>query len=166
MRKALFILADLEDRDLIWLLQNGEVISVAAGETLIKAGQAVGHLYFVIEGKLAVLLPDGARDRLAPADVVGEMSFVENRLPSATVVADVDSSLLAVPREAILARFEEDVGFAARFYRALAVFLSDRLRTARGGVDSDELDEGFLERLHVAGDRFIRLLAMAKGRAV
>jgi CRP-like cAMP-binding protein len=154
MRKALFILADLEDRDLIWLLQAGELVTLSAGERLIAAGHEVRHLYFVIEGGLGVVLPDGTRvDGLAAADVIGEMSFVESRLPSTSVVAEADCTLLAVPRDAILARIAEDSDFAARFYRALAVFLSDRLRTARGGIGHDELDEGVLDRLHVAGDR-------------
>jgi hypothetical protein len=61
--------------------------------------------------------------------------------------------------------------FAARFYRALAIFLADRLRaTTRrlgygsvGDLDSetvleDELDIGVLDAVSQAGDRFSRLL--------
>ncbi len=165
MRKALYILADLEDRDLIWLRQSGELRTIPSGEALIAAGREVHHLFFVIEGNLSVRAHNGKRvSILAIGDVVGEMSFVEKRLPSATVVADTDCVLLAVPRERIFARFATDAAFAARFYRALAVFLSDRLRTASGGGDSDELDEGVLDTLHVAGDRFIRLVELLAGR--
>ncbi len=165
MRKALYILGDLEDRDLIWLRQAGELRKVPAGETLIRAGREVRHLFFVIEGELSVTAAESERiSGLAVGDVVGEMSFVEKRLPSASVSANTDCLLLAVPREAILARFSSDAAFAARFYRALAVFLSDRLRTAGGGADSDELDEGVLDALHVAGDRFIRLIGLLAGR--
>ncbi len=164
MRRALYILADLEDRDLIWLRQMGELLRLAAGDTLIKAGQEVHDLFFVIEGKLSVLLPNGERvSYLAVGDVIGEMSFVEKRLPSTSVIAETDCVLLAVPRGAILARFATDAAFAARFYRALAVFLSDRLRSTVGGSDSDELDDGVLDGLHVAGDRFIRLIGLLAG---
>ena len=48
------------------------------------------------------------------------------------------------------------------------MFLSDRLRTATGGSAGEaadgELDEGLLDTLHVAGDRFVRLLALLDGR--
>ena len=170
MRNSLFILADLSDRDLIWLREAGEVRELGPGEWLIEAGRDVRHLFFVIDGGLAVLLPDGRRvASLGSGDVVGEMSFVEKRPPSASVAADVPTRLLAVPREAILARFERDSAFAARFYRTLAVFLSARLRTAPGGSAgedaSGELDEGMLDSLHVAGDRFIRLIALLDGRS-
>ena len=137
-----------------------------AGETLIAAGREVRDLYFVTEGELAVATPGGARlSTLAIGDVVGEMSFVEKRLPSASVTAVDAAQILAVPREALLAVFEQDSGFAARFYRALAIFLSDRLRTATAeGGAGHELDEGLLDTRHQAGDRFVRLMNLLSGR--
>jgi len=166
LRKALYILGELDDADIGWLARNGRTLTLAAGEALITAGRAVGDLYFVTEGHLAVATPGGSRlSTLAVGDVVGEMSFVEKRLPSASVTAVGAVQILAVPREALLAAFELDAGFAARFYRALAIFLSDRLRTATAeGPGEDELDEGLLDTLHQAGDRFVRLLNLLSGR--
>lgn len=169
MKKALYILGDLEDRDLIWLNQAGRVRALGAGEALISAGRAVDDLFFIVAGEFDVSLPGGRSvARLAIGDIAGEMSFVEKRLPTADVIATGPSEVLAVPRGAIEARFEVDTGFAARFYRALTVFLSDRLRTATSGAargDVEELDEGLLDTLHVAGDRFTRLLDLLAGRA-
>jgi len=166
MRKALYILGDLEDSDILWLSRHGSVRSLAPGEVLIEAGRAIGELFFVTDGTLAVTSPAGAHVAdLALGDVVGEMSFVEKALPSATVTARDHVRVLAVPRAAILAEFAADSGFAARFYRALAVFLSDRLRslsTPAGG--QTELDEGLLDTLSEAGDRFVRLIALLEGR--
>lgn len=168
MRKALYILGDLEDRDLVWLHSTGQVQSLATGEALITAGREVRQLYFIVDGVFDVVLPKGQRvATLSLGDVTGEMSFVERRLPNASVIAAEASQVLAVPREAILQRFEEDTAFAARFWKALAVFLSDRLRTATGGGsegDARELDEGLLDTLHIAGDRFTRLLDLLAGR--
>jgi hypothetical protein len=64
---------------------------------------------------------------------------------------------------------KQQPAFAARFYRALAIFLADRLRstaarmTADKGlrvnaVMEDELDEGILDNVSLAGVRFERLL--------
>lgn len=166
MRKALYILSDLADDDIIWMAREGEVRRIGSGESLIQAGVPVTHLYFVVEGGLEVTSRAGARlADLGLGEVVGEMSFVEKRLPSASVTALDPVQVLAVPREALLTAFETDAGFAARFYRALAIFLSDRLRsaTAEGAAD-DELDEGLLDTLHQAGDRFVRLLNLLGGR--
>lgn len=166
MRKALYILGELDDGDIGWLARNGRMRDLGAGERLITAGQEVRELYFVTDGRLEVATPSGVRlSTLAIGDVVGEMSFVEKRRPDASVVALGAAQILAVPREALLAAFEQDTGFAARFYRALAIFLSDRLRTASvGGRGDAELDEGVLDTLHQAGDRFVRLLNLLNGR--
>lgn len=169
MKKALYILAGLDDRDLIWLRDAGIKRRLAPGETLIAAGREVRELFFVLDGDLTVRLPGGvAVATMAQGDVAGEMSFVEQRLPAAEVVAVTSAEVLAVAREVLLRRFAEDTGFAARFYRALATFLSDRLRRATSGPAADEgdgeLDDDLLDNLHVAGDRFIRLVALLDGR--
>jgi CRP-like cAMP-binding protein len=165
MKKALYILADMDDRDILWISQAGRLREMAPGEVLIRAGEAVGELYFVTEGSLEVTAGGHHVARLTTGDVIGEMSFVEKRPPSATVSALENAHVLAIPRDAIIAAFEADQGFAARFYRALAVFLSDRLRTATsGGEDDGELDEGLLDSLSQAGDRFMRLIGLMEGR--
>jgi len=166
MRKALYILGELDDADIGWLARNGRTRTLTAGEQLIAVGREVRELFFVTDGELAVATASGSRlSTLTVGDVVGEMSFVEKRLPSASVTAMGRVEILGVPREALLAAFERDTGFAARFYHAMAIFLSDRLRSATsdGGRD-DELDEGLLDTLHQAGDRFVRLLNLLSGR--
>ena len=166
MRKALFILGDLEDPDIVWLSRNGAVHTLEEGQVLIREGVAPNDLFFVTDGGFTVTAQGRKVAEVSLGDVLGEMSFVEKRLPSATVTAAQRSRVIAIPRAAILAAFATDPGFAARFYRALAVFLSDRLRsaTAPGGVD-DELDEAVLDSVSMAGDRFVRLVAMLEGRA-
>ena len=165
MKKALYILADMDDRDILWISSAGSIRMLAPGETLIAAGEPVNDLFFVTEGSLDVTAAGHHVATLTTGDVIGEMSFVEKRPPSASVSARENAHVLAIPRDAILAAFEADQGFAARFYRALAVFLSDRLRTATsGGEDDGELDEGLLDSLSQAGDRFVRLIGLMEGR--
>lgn len=179
MRKALYILADLDDRDLEWLRESGSLKKVAAGEIIIREGTPVEKLYIVIDGKLEVVLGDGKRvAELSVGDIVGEMSLIEKRPPSASVRVIEEVKLLAIPQSTVRHRLDTDAPFAARFYRALAVFLSDRLRstvaTLGYGKPADEsvhqalereneLDEGLLDTLHVAGDRMRRLIAMLEG---
>ncbi len=73
-----------------------------------------------------------------------------------------------------MAKLAADDGFGSRFYRALAVFLADRLRDARRAsgnrsvaaaeIADDELDAGILDRVSNAGDRFNRMLKTLSGR--
>lgn len=169
MRKALYILGDLNDRDLIFLAEQGQIRLIPAGDPVIEAGEPVHFLFFVTEGELQVQTPGGMKIAdLGVGDVIGEMSFVEKSSPSVSVVARRPSRILAVPRNALFEEFTRNQGFAARFYRALAVFLSDRLRTttseASGEELDNELDEGLLDNLHVAGDRMLRLIDLLEGR--
>ncbi|MND06060.1 hypothetical protein D3C83_272110 [compost metagenome] len=46
------------------------------------------------------------------------------------------------------------MAFAARFYKAVATFLSDRLRKATDPDDDDELDDSVLDNVDRAGARF------------
>ena len=163
MRKALYILGDLAEEDILSLADMGSIAELAAGDHLVRAGVAIGSLFFLTSGAMEVRLPNGrAVAALGIGDVVGEMSFVEKRTPDTDVVATEPSRVLAIPRTALEAALGADPGFAARFYKALATFLSDRLRTmtaGTGGAGAD-LDERLLDMVHIAGDRMLRLVEL------
>ncbi len=170
MRKVLFILGQLSDLDIEWLIAAGRKEQVSAGTTLIHEGQAIDTLYLVLDGALAVsmrALDNQEVARLGAGEMVGEMSFIDARPPSATVTALQTSTVLAIPRGQLAVKLEQDAPFAARFYRALATFLSDRLRgtVSRLGYSDgqslqedveypDELDDNVLDTVHLAGARF------------
>lgn len=173
MRKALYILADLDEGDIRWMADVGTIKSAVDAEVLVRAGNEISSFLIVLDGELAICLPDGAEVATSGVgDIVGEMSLVESRPPSVSVLSKGNSQLLAIPQSVIRHRLAKDAAFASRFYRALAVFLSDRLRgaTARLGfgnaADDDtfaaehELDDAILDSVHVAGDRMRRLLSM------
>jgi CRP-like cAMP-binding protein len=168
VRKALFFLAILDDADVDWLVSIGTRREVLPGAQLIDEGRAVDHIYLVIDGLLVVRSArtgDVDIARLHSGEIVGEMSFVDSRPPSASVVCVEPATVLAIPRAALAQKLAADVAFAARFYRALAVFLSDRLRTTssrlgygKAGPDAEpadaEIDPAMLDALALAGARF------------
>src|SRR5262245_12725990 len=130
MRKALYLLGVLDETDIDWLVRNGRKQFLTAGSILIREKEPVDSLFLLLEGTLAVVLSNGARvATLLSGEVVGEISFVDARPPNATVQAAEDSHVLAVDRDAIKAKLEEDPAFASRFYLSIAMFLADRLRT-------------------------------------
>lgn len=168
MKKVLFILGQLDDTDVEWFATHGEKRLLEAGEVLIQHGVAADALFFVLDGEVEVMLPGGKTlARLGAGEILGELSFIDAAPPSATVRATARTRVLAVPRERIDAKLSADERFAARFYRALAMFLSDRLRStlagfgygaAGAGLARDELDLNVLDRVHQAGARFETLL--------
>jgi len=173
MRRVLYILGQLNDQDADWLAANGKKMKLTAGGTLIDAGQPIEYLYILLEGSLLVTDAASGQElsRLGIGDVVGEISFVDTRPPTATVTTRSDSLLLQLDKDHLTAKLEQDVAFAARFYRAIAIFLADKLRgmveqmgygeTERldeGLVYQDEMDDNTLGTVSLAGERFDRLL--------
>lgn len=135
MRKVLFFLGELTDQDIDWLITTGQRQEIPLATTLITEGKTVDTLYIVLDGELIVSTAAmGGKEvaRLGSGEVVGEMSFVDSRPPSATVTADEEAVVFAIPRALLAEKLHQDDGFAARFYRALAAFLSSRLRTTVG----------------------------------
>lgn len=166
MRKVYLILATLTDEDVDWLVRTGRVIRPAANDEVIRQGEPARDLFFVMEGSVIVSVAGvGEVARLQQGEIVGEMSFVDREPPSATVRCDEGVALLAIDRRDVADRLSRDLGFAARFYQAMAMFLSDRLRVANGsfGDDADELSEASLETLSIAGQRFDTMRRLALG---
>lgn len=130
MRRALTILADMTDGDLAWLVQNGELHDHAVGKALIHAGQRVETLYVLLDGEVEIVTPEGiAVARAGVGEVLGEMSLIEDLRPSVVVHTLTPVRALAISHRALQERMTEDPAFAARLYKALATFLSTRLRS-------------------------------------
>lgn len=167
MRKALYILGILDDGDVSWLATTGKVRSISAGAAIIQQGVPVDSVFIIIDGQFLVYSGSVEIAKLSAGEIVGEISFVDSRPPSASVKATVNSQVLAVPKAALNAKLEKDLGFASRFFLSVATFLADRLRVAtarlsagRKGAegqsqdDLDELQTDMLENIALASARF------------
>lgn len=161
MRKALYFLGILNDSDIDWLVAAGSRREIGVGSRLIEEGRQIDSVFLVIDGAFAVRTAargDLEIARLMSGEVMGEMSFVDQALPSATVEALEASFVLDIPRRRLNAKLADDSGFAARFYRALSMFLAERLRItmAGGPAAEDETEMGFdtLDNVSMAGARF------------
>ncbi len=179
MRKVLIILGQLRDTDAEWMARAGVKRMIGDGEAVIREAVNGSHLYILLQGSLFVVDSKiGTLATLGSGEIVGEMSFVDNAPPSASVVANGDCIVLVLSHAELEKWMETDPGFGMRLYKALCFFLADRLRGTVGrlgygdtgslesdDVLEDELDENLLDVVSVAGDRFdrmLRLLATAK----
>jgi CRP/FNR family cyclic AMP-dependent transcriptional regulator len=168
VRKVLFLFGQLTDEDVEWMMRVGRRRPVGRGEALIRQGVPVDAVFILLEGRLAVLLGQQEREiaRLNAGEVVGEMSFIDARPPSATVRGLEDSTVFALPKPVLASKLDQDLGFAARFYRALAIYLSTTVRERHQVLlgetaeqaDPDELDPAVLDGVSRAGERFDRMV--------
>ncbi len=178
MRKVLFILGQLSDSDAEWLAREGFREKVPAGMPLIEEGKPISSLYILLVGHMVVSVKGlGTIASVSSGEIMGEMSMIDTRPPSASVTATDDCVVLAIPRSVIEKRLESDPAFAGRFYKAIATFLSDRLRGTvhrlgygENGASLDdeeeiegELDFAVLDSVHLAGGRFSRMLKILMG---
>ena len=170
MRKAMYLMGALEDSDIEWLAANGSAFRLTPNQVLVREGQPIESLFVVLDGQLAVKAGAVQVATLVAGEVVGEISFIDSRPPLATVTALDNARVLTVRRDVLQAKIAGDRRFAANFYRALAIFLADRLRatTARLGYGNPgqdaapdaaaELGDDLMETVSLGTQRFDNFL--------
>lgn len=165
VKDVLFIFGKLHDSDLSWLVSTGVTQRIPQQETLIAQGGPIDALYLLLQGKMAVLVSanqenpltrifstlEGSQSseqelaRLYKGAILGESAFVDGRLPYATVKALEDSLVLGIPRPKLIAKLQQDVGFASRFYQAITTLLANKLQVVmnRMGYGKQVYNQGF-----------------------
>ena len=173
---SIFVLGLLTDAEVAWMAQAGVQRPITDGEILIEEARPAESVIFLLQGECVVTQRTaGEIARLGVGEIVGEISFLDSAPPSATVTAVGDGLALFLDKETLARRLEADVVFGCRFYRALAIFMADRMRRTvqrMGGgaldldpqpVAKDEVDSRILDVLTVARSQFDRLLKMLIG---
>ncbi|WP_392482295.1 cyclic nucleotide-binding domain-containing protein [Nostoc sp. C110] len=201
IREILFTFAELNDSDIGWMIVAGNAMRLPAGTVLFQAGRPVDALYILLDGKMVASIAEDTSNpltrafstleqtdhierefaRLSRGDIVGETPFVEASPPAMTIRAVEDATVLSIPRWRLSAKLLHDVGFAARFYRVLAILLADkqqgiinslgygRINYSSGkSLDErltyeDELSSSFLAQVTLAGTRFDWMLKQIRG---
>lgn len=193
VRDILYIFGQLHDSDLDWAISNGSVQQIPAQTDLIRQGGPVDALYFLLDGQMSVFFETNQNNnpltnifatlegkkssgkeiaKLYKGEIIGEAPFIDARLPYATVKAVDDSLVLALARPILIAKLQQDIGFAARFYQAISTLLAHKLegivnrlsigrrtydqgQSLRNGIQYvDEIDEELLEQISLAATRF------------
>ncbi|MBF0310660.1 MAG: cyclic nucleotide-binding domain-containing protein [Magnetococcales bacterium] len=167
MKKVLYILGLLDDRDIDWMISTGDRRVFQPGETLLREKVKNPSIFIIISGKVAVSVGKRFLAEIGLGEVLGEIGLLDSRPPSATITAVDTTVVLAIDFDDIRAKLASDVGFAARIYQALGIFLAQRLRRAtlqlivgesktveEDPQDPDEIDPDTLEQISLAGNRF------------
>ena len=169
MRKVLFIFGVLNDSDIDWMARTGSRRGIRRQDVLIHEGVPIDAVVLLLQGSMSVSVSGaGEIAQIEAGDFIGEMSLV-------------DSVALFLDKRLLLRKLAGDHAFASRFYRALAILLSDRLRATERRITyseqedglgdettrlKDELDPGVLDQVSIAGERFDRLLKLVEEVAI
>lgn len=179
MRAVLYFFGRLTDLDIKWLVSNGRALSYDEGDTLVTAGEPIADLGFLMEGELSIVAGGSSGkefNRMYAGEILGEVSFLDSRPPSATVLALTAAKILAIDRREMEAKLARDPEFAARFFRGIGVLMANRLRDMIGHLDeadenniffqevAEEIDPELLDVVNLAGRRFDLMLELSRER--
>jgi CRP-like cAMP-binding protein len=100
MRKVLYILGQLSDSDIDWLAQSGKKIIHPVDTKLIILGEQNPMLYIVLDGELSVQTNTNFElAKIFSGEILGEMSFIDSRPPSANVIVTMEASVLEISKD-------------------------------------------------------------------
>ena len=123
----------LSREELARVVQASEELDVAAGDELVTEGR-IGREFFLILSGEAVVQRDGEEiARLDPGQWFGELSLIDHKPRSATVVAASDMKLLVLGQGEFAGLLDSVPTMAAKLLRGMA----RRLREADARAASD-----------------------------
>ena len=148
LRDMLFVLAELHDSDIDWMIACGVPQKIPANQVVIHETSPVDALYIILSGRMSLCISDDDRNplvrafaaiegneiigreiaRLSKGEIVGETPFIDGRLPSTTVKAIEDSIVLSISRHQLALKLQQDIGFSSRFYKVISILMSNRLQ--------------------------------------
>lgn len=135
----LTFIQSLEPSDLGWIDANAEILNLKPGDVLIREGSTNADLYILENGLLSVYTGDAGPDemrheiaRIGAGSLVGDLSWLDTHVTSASVRALEDSLVLRLDGPALEDKIAEDSEFAARFLHGLARLIAQRLRETNG----------------------------------
>ncbi len=169
MRKILFILGELTHSDVEWLMLSGRKEQVSEGTALVQEGYPIDAFYIVLSGEFRVIVESQNGREIAllkSGEVLGEISFLDSRPPVATAIATQDSLVFTIPGKVLSQKLQDDGPFAAHFYRAIALFLADRIRNTVGllGYGQEYPPDSPLQLVHDLSPKVIENLPLARER--
>jgi diguanylate cyclase (GGDEF)-like protein len=118
-------------------LEACSIVELQAGDVLLDPARPNSQIYGILSGTLDVHL--NSRESaplvsLSPGVIVGEMSIIDGKNPSAFVIAHDAARLLAIPRDTLWAMCNA----APLVARNLLVMMSERVRTGNQIIADNE----------------------------
>src|SRR5712691_6694571 len=113
---------------------HGRRRQVAQGEVLVQAGESVARIFVVLAGRIDVIRPSATEEvviSFSPGMFTGEATMLSGRRGLAQVRAGMDSEVIEISRDDLLALIQTDSELSTLFMRA---FILRRLELIARGV--------------------------------
>lgn len=147
------LFGELSDSDVDWMLSDGYLQEIPKDTVAIASGKQVEHLYVVLRGKMSIRVSEAKKNRLTFAfaaleqnqdsdsaaereiaratrgEIVGEITAFDMHLSNYTLKALEDSLVLAIPRQKLLVKLQQNNAMAARFYRTVGLLIFTKYRS-------------------------------------
>ena len=131
--QGVYLFADLSADERASMAKIAEEMSLAAGFPIFSAGDPATALYLIKDGSVRLTLTSSGGKSIDVATLgsgshFGEMALIDGAKRSATAVTLEPTSLFRFDYAKITTLLDRSPAIAAKFYRALSRFLSNRLR--------------------------------------
>jgi CRP-like cAMP-binding protein len=130
--KGVPLFGALSRRHLDAVAREADEVQVDAGRVLTRQGTLGREFFLILEGGARVERDGKVIARLGRGDFIGEMSIIDGKPRSATVIAESPTALLVVERRCFVALLDTVPGLQKK----LLVSLSERLRAADAALAS------------------------------
>ncbi len=121
---------------------SGEIIKKAPGEIIIREGEINHHMYVLLGGEVGISLPESDQrfsqvlmGTRGPGECLGEYSFLDHQLASATVTIKQPAELFKITHVAFNQILDSDPGLERILYKNMLLLLVNRLRTSDAELD-------------------------------
>ncbi|WP_269617146.1 cyclic nucleotide-binding domain-containing protein [Prochlorococcus marinus] len=134
LRKFISLFSSLNEIDIDWISQKSKLITFEKDDFVINQGEILNYVYIVLSGKGDVLINVDEQNKTVGiskrGELLGETSMLveEQKYASASIKAITQMDILAISRNTLYEKIYEDIDFAIRFYKGLAIMLSQRSR--------------------------------------
>eukprot|EP01117_Protostelium_nocturnum_P010353 TRINITY_DN3722_c1_g2_i1.p1 TRINITY_DN3722_c1_g2~~TRINITY_DN3722_c1_g2_i1.p1 ORF type:complete len:515 (-),score=180.57 TRINITY_DN3722_c1_g2_i1:392-1936(-) len=100
----------------------------AKGETILERGDLYQRMFRIITGKCLIVIKDKIMGELHEGEVFGEMSFLQLRSASASIIAGAQYVEIAVIEGYKLHKYiRRNASFGARFFLFLSIIIQERI---------------------------------------
>lgn len=158
VKEAPYTFGELRDSDVDWLLSMGRLRKIEANTVLMQAGRPVDGLHIVLDGLLQAAVPEIDANPLAicfecnkklasvekvianlsRGEMVGASYFLDFRPMPTTIRSTQESLLLTISRQDLTTKLQQDMSFASRFYRVLALQMSGKMQIAMASLGCNQ----------------------------
>jgi CRP/FNR family cyclic AMP-dependent transcriptional regulator len=119
----------MSDKALARVAEIAKEVSHPAGKTVLEEDRSAVGFHLILSGEAEALQDGQVMSTMGPGDYFGEMSLIDGKPRSASVIAKGDLRTLSIPAW----NFDRLLDENPDIMRALLVVLSQRIRNLRDG---------------------------------